>query len=77
MTTNHSAIQHAANFESNDRSTALFFEADQLNDQAYALLNEPISAPTMHKCSEAKKRADEKYRQAWQEWMRFRDKANR
>jgi len=77
MVINESAIQHAANLESSSRSRALFFEADRLNDQAYALLNEPVSTQTIHKFSDAKKRADEKYRQAWQEWLHTRDKNNR
>lgn len=77
MATNESAMQHAASLESINYSRALFFEADGLNDQAYALLNEPVSTQTIHKFSDAKKRADEKYRQAWQEWLHTRDKNNR
>lgn len=77
MVINESAMQHAANLESISRSRALFFEADRLNDQAYALLNEPVSTQTIRKFSEARKRADEKYRQAWQEWLHTRDKNNR
>ncbi|MBD9603078.1 hypothetical protein DFS28_102381 [Pseudomonas sp. 478] len=77
MVINESAMPHSANLESSSRSRALFFEADRLNDQAYALLNEPVSTQTIHKFSDAKKRADEKYRQAWQEWLHTRDKNNR
>jgi hypothetical protein len=55
MTINESAIQPAANLESINRSMALFLEADRLNDQAYALLNEPVSTQTIHKFSETKK----------------------
>lgn len=69
MAINESLMQHAANLDSINRSKALFFEADRLNDQAYALLNESVSTQTIHKFSAAKKRADEKYRQAWQEWL--------
>jgi len=65
---------HAANLESISRSKALFFEADRLNDQAYALLSEPVSTQIIHKFSDAKKRADEKYREAWQEWLHTRAK---
>ena len=77
MAINESASPHATNLKSISHSRALFFEADRLNDQAYALLNEPVSAQTIHKFSDAKKRADEKYRQAWQEWLQTRDKNNR
>jgi hypothetical protein len=77
MAINESAMQHAANLESINRSMALFFEADRLNDQAYALLSEPVSTQTIHKFSEAKKRADEKYRQARQEWLQTEGKNNR
>jgi hypothetical protein len=67
--------QQAACLESTNRSHQLFFEADQLSAQAYALLSEqPISTQTLHRFSEAKKRADDKYRQARQEWLRTRDK---
>lgn len=45
---------HAANLESISRSKALFFEADRLNDQAYALLSEPVSTQIIHKFSDAK-----------------------
>jgi len=48
---------------------ALFLEAGRLNDQAYAVLDEPFSTQTMHKFSAAKKCADEKYHQAWREWL--------
>lgn len=74
MAINESVMQHAANLESISRSKALFFEADRLNDQAYALLSEPVSTQIIHKFSDAKKRADEKYREAWQEWLHTRAK---
>jgi hypothetical protein len=50
-------------------SCALFHQADQLSEQAYAVLEEPFSTETMHKFTEARKRADEKYREAWQQWQ--------
>jgi hypothetical protein len=76
MTPNESKkTQHAAYSESINRSHQLFFEADQLSAQAYALLSEqPISTQTLQRFSEAKKQADEKYRQARQEWLRTKDK---
>lgn len=55
MTIDESAIQNAANPEAINRCKALFLEADHLNVQAYALLNEPVSPQTIHKFSEAKK----------------------
>lgn len=67
--------RHAAGPESTSRSDQLFFEADRLSAQAYALLSEqPISTQTLQRFSEAKKQADEKYRQARQEWLRTKDK---
>lgn len=56
-------------------SNRLFFEADQLSAQAYAHLSEqPVTTQTLQRFSEIKKQADEKYRQARQEWLRTRDK---
>ncbi|WP_348971375.1 hypothetical protein [Pseudomonas atacamensis] len=52
-----------------DDSGALFHEADRLSERAYAVLEEPFSTDTMHKFTEARKRADEKYRHAWQHWQ--------
>lgn len=67
--------QRATYPESINRSHQLFFEADQLSAQAYMLLSEqPISTQTLQRFSEAKKQADEKYRQARQEWLRTKDK---
>lgn len=58
-----------------DLSNQLFFEADQLSAQAYALLSEqPVTTQSLQRFSEIKKQADEKYRQARQEWLRIRDK---
>lgn len=76
MTTKESTTtQQAACLESTSRSDQLFFEADQLSAQAYALLSEqPISTQTLQRFSEVKKRADDKYRQARQEWLRTKDK---
>ena len=70
--------QQAACLESTNRSDQLFFEADRLSAQAYALLSEqPISTQTLQRFSEVKKRADDKYRQARQEWLRTKDKISR
>ena len=69
MTINESATPPAGPPESINRHTALFLEADRLYEQAYALLNEPVSSQSMSKFSVAKKRADEKYRQARQAWL--------
>lgn len=77
MTINESARQRATDVEAIDHCMALFFEADRLNDRAYALLSEPISPQIIHKFSEAKKCADEKHRQAMQEWKRLTAKTNR
>jgi len=74
MAINESALRPAANLQSTNGSMALFSEADRLNDKAYALLDEPVSTHTIHKFTEAKKRADEKYRQAWQEWRHTKGK---
>lgn len=66
---------HAAYPESINRSHQLFFEADQLSAQAYALLSEqPTSTQTLRRFSEEKKRAEDKYLQARQEWLRTKDK---
>lgn len=56
-------------------SNQLFFEADQLSAQAYALLSEqPVTTQTLQRFSEVNKQADEKHRQARQEWLRTKDK---
>ncbi|VVN92523.1 hypothetical protein [Pseudomonas fluorescens] len=55
-------------------SNQLFFEADQLSAQAYALLSkQPVTTQTLQMFSEMKKQADEHYRQARQEWLRTKD----
>lgn len=69
MVTNDSIKSSVTGTNAISHSCALFEEADRLNDQAYAVLEEPFSTQTMHKFSEARKRADELYRQAWQEWQ--------
>ncbi|VVN80416.1 hypothetical protein [Pseudomonas fluorescens] len=56
-------------------SNQLFFEADQLSAQAYALLSEqPVTTQILQRFSEMKKQADEIHRQARQEWLRTKDK---
>jgi len=55
----------------------LFFEADRLNEQAYALLSKPVSTLSIHEFSEAKKRAEEKYQQARREWLCTKDTKDR
>ncbi|WP_137805645.1 hypothetical protein [Pseudomonas sp. G(2018)] len=55
----------------------LFFEADRLNERAYAMLREPVSTLSIHEFSEAKKRAEEKYQQAWQQWLCTQDTKDR
>ena len=66
--------QSSAWSESIDRSNRLFFEADQLSEAAYALLiDQPISAQTIHEFLELKRRADKKRFEARQEWLSFKD----
>ncbi|AZE49105.1 hypothetical protein C4K04_3433 [Pseudomonas chlororaphis] len=77
MIINESVIPHAANPGPIDRSALLFLEADRLYEQAYALLKEPVSTQSMGEFSAAKKRADEKYLQARQEWLNARPRINR
>ena len=69
MVINDSAMTTANVPDAIDDSGALFHEADRLSEQAYAVLEEPFSTDTMHKFTEARKRADEKYRHAWQQWQ--------
>lgn len=64
--------------ESIDLSNQLFVEADQLSNAAYALLNnQPITAQTLDEFSEFKRRADQKYLEAREEWLKAKDKINR
>ena len=77
MTINNATTSDVTRINAIDQSKALFLEADRLNDQAYVLLDEPVSPQTIHKFSEAKKQAEDKYRQAWQEWLHAKDKINR
>ncbi|MFW0758151.1 hypothetical protein ACN1C3_26095 [Pseudomonas sp. H11T01] len=64
--------------ESIDLSNQLFVEADQLSEAAYAILSkQPISAQTLHEFSELKRRADEKYLEARQQWLETKGKITR
>jgi hypothetical protein len=67
-----SGLHQIDNPEPTDPCRALFCEADRLNEQAYALLDEPISTQALHKFSKAKKRAEEKYQEACSKWARSR-----
>jgi hypothetical protein len=61
-----------------DLSNQLFVEADQLSEAAYALLSDqPITAQTLREFSELKRRADQRYLEARQEWLKAKDKLNR
>jgi hypothetical protein len=67
--------QKAPSPKSINLSNRLFVEADQLSEAAYALLSDqPISAQTIHEFAELKRRADEKYLEARQEWLNTKDK---
>ncbi|VVO25753.1 hypothetical protein [Pseudomonas fluorescens] len=74
MKTIHSArTGNACRDEEIARNNRLFFEADQLDAEAYKILgNEYIEPDTWRRFSEAKKKADEKYQEANQDWMRIR-----
>jgi len=76
MIANDSTTQSSACSESINRCSALFAEADQLSKQAYALLSEPVSTQTIQRFSAAKKLADDKYRQAHQEWLKTISKSD-
>jgi hypothetical protein len=77
-TTHSKKTQHTAWPESINLSNQLFFEADRLSEAAYALLsNQPISAQTLLKFSALKRRADNKYIKARQEWLDAKNKINR
>jgi hypothetical protein len=55
------------------RNTHLFYEADQLDVDAYKILgDENIDPSTLSRFSEAKKRADQKYAEAYQDWIRIK-----
>jgi hypothetical protein len=55
------------------QNNLLFFEADELNDQAYAILRkDTLTLATWREFSEAKKKAENKYREARQEWLRIK-----
>lgn len=76
MIVNDSTPQSAACSESINRCAVLFSEADRLSKQAYALLSEPVSTQTIQRFSAAKKLADDKYRQAHQEWLKTMNKSD-
>jgi hypothetical protein len=55
------------------QNNLLFFEADELNDQAYAILRQDtLSLETWREFAHAKKKAEKKYREARQEWLRIK-----
>lgn len=55
------------------KNTHLFYEADQLDVDAYKILgNECIDPSTLRRFSEAKKKADQKYTEAYQDWIRIK-----
>ena len=55
------------------RNNRHFFQADQLDADAYKILgNEYIDPSTWKRFSEAKKKADQKYEEAQEEWIRIR-----
>ncbi|MDB5996876.1 MAG: hypothetical protein JWP42_4012 [Pseudomonas sp.] len=54
--------------------TQSFFEADQLDEAAYAILNDcPLTCSTFDRFSAAKKLANDKYLAARQEWLRLKE----
>ncbi|HEX8592660.1 MAG TPA: hypothetical protein VF682_05190 [Pseudomonas sp.] len=54
-------------------NNVLFFEADALNDRAYDMLRaDTLTLDTWRDFSEAKKKAEKKYREARQEWLRIK-----
>lgn len=54
--------------------TQSFFEADQLDEEAYAILNDcPLTPSTVDRFSAAKKIADEKYLAAREQWARLKE----
>ena len=71
-----STTQSSACSESINRCSALFADADQLSKHAYALLSEPVSTQTIQRFSAAKKRVDDKYRQARQKWLKTMNKSD-
>lgn len=74
MSAKHSARTGNARWDADiARNNRHFFEADQLDADAYKILgNEYIDPSTWRRFSEAKKKADQKYKEAHEEWMRIR-----
>ena len=55
------------------RNNHLFYEADRLDADAYKILgNEYIDPSTWSRFSAAKKKADLKYKEAYQDWIRIK-----
>ncbi|VVO31999.1 hypothetical protein [Pseudomonas fluorescens] len=79
MTTKTTAnVPHSTWPESVNLSSQLFFEADQLSEAAYALLNhQPVTTQSLHEFSELKRRADNKYIEARRKWLDTKDEINR
>lgn len=55
------------------KNNHLFYEADQLDVDAYKILgSEYIDSSTLSRFSEAKKKADQKYKEAYEDWTRIK-----
>lgn len=59
--------------EAATKSNQLFFDADQLDAQAYSLLREETLSPEVwSEFSAAKRKAEKKYLEAREEWQRIK-----
>jgi hypothetical protein len=56
-----------------ERNSQLFFEADRLDQAAYKILGEGArDAQAWNRFTRAKQLADQKYTEAYQDWMRIK-----
>ncbi|MDB6052027.1 MAG: hypothetical protein JWR17_4773 [Pseudomonas sp.] len=70
----HVPVQMDSQFGAFQQVTQSFFEADQLDEEAYAILNDcPLSCATVDRFTEAKKIADGKYSEARRQWSRLKE----
>lgn len=54
------------------RTTEMFFEADRLDEAAYAIISETAGGDVWARYTEAKGKADKKRTEAYQSWIQIR-----
>ena len=70
----YSKVATYSEFGAVERATKCFFEADQLDEEAYSILNNgPLTCANLDRFTEAKKVADERYVEARRQWSMLKD----